>query len=266
MISRHGRGMMFYMNWRQKRLVGAMILAAVVVALPVSAAPTESMREAAAEIARAFAAELEDTPVETGNTDENTEGNTDGALADPEAVVGSLAERLERLVEKCDWDALDAARRVGPRAIVAMEQASDEDGPTVAKLIAHHGESGLRLARQPGSVKLFRQFGDDAVAWLLEQAGPTTNELPKDAAAASTEATTQPASAPLKITFTTATSQPASRPTTRPAQETNWPLAIGLCIAVTLAWLTLRIWLLIRKNRRLRKQTTPWRRHNTKTR
>jgi len=41
-----------------------------------------------------------------------------------------------------------------------------------------------------------------------------------------------------------------TQPAARTPEKNNWPFVVALCIAVTAVWLCLRIWLMIRRNRR----------------
>jgi len=196
-----------------------MWLAALVFAAPALAAPAEAIREAAEGIVATFADELAD------------------------ASADAVAAQLERLAATCGDNAVQAARAVGPRAMAAMEQASAEDGPAVATLIARHGEAGLQLARQPENIKLFRQFGDDALTLLLAQTQPAT-------APSTDPPATDASDANSAVTARLSTATRAAAQDTQPPRETNWPRVIGLCIAVSVVWLALRIWLLLRQNRR----------------
>jgi len=202
---------MFFMRRRQGHCIFALWLAVLVFALPVAGGVNPTPREAAEEIVQAFAGEVGDASVE--------------------AVAG----RLERLVATCGDDAVGAARLTGFRGMTAMEQSTAEDGPVVARLIARHGEVGLRLAGESENVKLFRQFGDEAVTLLLAQTEPATDV---------DVATTNPADA---TNATNATL--AARPDT-PSKETDWLFVIGLCTVVLIVWLVLRTWLLFRQRRR----------------
>lgn len=84
--------------------------------------------------------------------------------------VETLAKRLESLAVRHGDDALNAARKVGPRAIQAIEQAGSH-GAKAARLLARQGNRALWIIENPKRLKLFAQYGDEAAEAMLKHKG-----------------------------------------------------------------------------------------------
>lgn len=84
--------------------------------------------------------------------------------------AGAFAARLERLAAKYGDECLEAARKLGPRGVDAIEQAGVL-GRTAAKVLARHGDKALKLAGSPRALRLAAEFGDDAARAIIRHAG-----------------------------------------------------------------------------------------------
>ncbi len=87
-----------------------------------------------------------------------------------EEGVEKLSIRLESLAAKHGDEALNAVRKVGPRALRAVEEAG-EQGPAVARLLAREGDRALWVAENPSRLALFASQGDEAASAMLKHKG-----------------------------------------------------------------------------------------------
>ena len=78
--------------------------------------------------------------------------------------------RLERLFVKYGDECLEAARKAGPRAVDAIEEAGPL-GRTAAKCLARHGEEALKMATNRRALRLVSEFGDDAAEAIIRHPG-----------------------------------------------------------------------------------------------
>lgn len=103
--------------------------------------------------------------------------------------VEKFAIRLESLAAKYGDDALNAARKVGPRGVSAIE-AAGERAPLVAKLLTREGDRALWLVDDAARLQLVAKYGDDATAALLRHQGiaqPLISQFDNAAAKALTQ-------------------------------------------------------------------------------
>src|SRR5689334_8767276 len=70
----------------------------------------------------------------------------------------TLATKLETLAVKNGDEVIEAARKIGPRAVVAVEEAG-EQGSKIASLLAREGDKALWIAENPQRVKLLAEYG-----------------------------------------------------------------------------------------------------------
>lgn len=125
-------------------------------------AKAEAAREAAEYITRKFTTETAKEGAET------------------------LAVRLESLAVKHGDEVFTIARKSGPRAVQAVEQAGDE-AATAIRLLTRYGDDAISVASQPKSLMLVSKFGDDAAEALIRHPGiaePAIAGLGKPAAVA----------------------------------------------------------------------------------
>jgi hypothetical protein len=97
-----------------------------------------------------------------------------------------LATKLESLAVKNGDEVFEAARKVGPTAVKAVEEAG-EQGSKVAKLLAREGDRALWVAENPQRVKLLAEYGDEAAEAMIKHKGiaePLITELREPAAKA----------------------------------------------------------------------------------
>lgn len=123
---------------------------------------SEAAREAAEFVARKFAAETAEHGVET------------------------IAARLETLAVKHGDEVFAIAKKSGPRAIHAVEQAGDEAGAAI-KLLSRHGDDAISIISQPKALQLATKYGDDAAEAMIRHPGvaePAIEGFGKPAAAA----------------------------------------------------------------------------------
>lgn len=104
-----------------------------------------------------------------------------------------FATRVEALAVRHGDEALDAVRKVGPKAVQVIEQAGPK-GADAAKLLVRYGDDGAWLARQPEGLVLFSKYGDDAAEAMIKHPGvaePVIAAYGKPAAAALKEVSEQ---------------------------------------------------------------------------
>jgi hypothetical protein len=82
----------------------------------------------------------------------------------------SLAVRLESLAVRHGDEVFAIAKKSGPRAIQAVEQAGD-DAATAMSLMTRYGDEAISVASQPRSLALVSKFGDDAAEALVRHPG-----------------------------------------------------------------------------------------------
>jgi hypothetical protein len=82
------------------------------------------------------------------------------------AGTEALARRVEVLAARHGDETVRAVHRVGPRAILLIEEAGPH-GDEVARLLAHHGEAAIWVAASPRRLALVRAHGDEAARALL---------------------------------------------------------------------------------------------------
>lgn len=82
-----------------------------------------------------------------------------------------LAVRIEQAGVKYGDDAVAAVRKVGPRALVAADEAGETGGKAVMQLAARHGDDGLVLAKSSKSLGLYTKYGDDAAEAMIKHPG-----------------------------------------------------------------------------------------------
>lgn len=106
----------------------------------------EAAREAAELISKRFAAETVKESAET------------------------LAVRLESLAVKHGDEVFAIARKSGPKAIRAVEQAG-ENAPTALRMLGRYGDEAISVVSQPKSLALAARYGDDAAEALIRHPG-----------------------------------------------------------------------------------------------
>lgn len=80
--------------------------------------------------------------------------------------LDSLTRQIDNIIAKYGDDAVQAVRKVGPRALRVVDDAGAE-GLASVRLLARYGDSGLWVAGDPQRLKLFTQFGDDAAEAMI---------------------------------------------------------------------------------------------------
>jgi len=82
-----------------------------------------------------------------------------------------LTRKLEQAAAKYGDEALDAARKVGPQALKAMDDAG-QFGGAAARAMSRHGDQALAaVARNPKALGLAAKYGDDAVDVMVKHKG-----------------------------------------------------------------------------------------------
>lgn len=87
-----------------------------------------------------------------------------------EETVETLAKRIQRLAAQHGDEAIDAVRRVGPRALALADDAG-ENAPQALRLMARYGDDGARLASRPAALRLVAAHGDEAAEVMIRHAG-----------------------------------------------------------------------------------------------
>jgi hypothetical protein len=84
----------------------------------------------------------------------------------------ALASRLARAAATHgEEEVLAAVRKVGPRALEAIEKAGPGGGHEAACLIARYGERAIVLAEDPARLALARRFGSEAAEVIMKHPG-----------------------------------------------------------------------------------------------
>ena len=83
-----------------------------------------------------------------------------------EETAETLAAKLTRLATEHGDEAIEAFRKVGPRALRVIEEAG-EDAPKVAGLLSRRGPEALWIVTQPERMAVFTRFGDDAAEAMI---------------------------------------------------------------------------------------------------
>ncbi|GBD36503.1 hypothetical protein HRbin36_01628 [bacterium HR36] len=83
-----------------------------------------------------------------------------------EETVETLARRIERLAFKHGDEVIQLAKKGGPAAIHAVEEAG-ERAPRLLKFYAQHGENALWVISRPQSMTFFLKHGEDAGVALM---------------------------------------------------------------------------------------------------
>jgi hypothetical protein len=81
-----------------------------------------------------------------------------------------FAVKVEALATRHGDEALDAVKKVGPKAVRVIEEAG-ANGTQAAKLLARYGDDGAWLARQQGALPLYAKYGDDAAEAMIKHPG-----------------------------------------------------------------------------------------------
>jgi hypothetical protein len=81
-----------------------------------------------------------------------------------------FAVKVETLATRHGDEALDAVKKVGPKAVRVIEEAG-ANGTQAAKLLARYGDDGAWLARQPGALPLYAKYGDEAAEAMIKHPG-----------------------------------------------------------------------------------------------
>jgi hypothetical protein len=101
--------------------------------------------------------------------------------------VETLAARIEKLAAAHGDDALEAVRRVGPKAITLADEAG-EQGALAIRLMARYGdEAAQHIVARPRALALAARYGDDAAEALVKHkdiAEPVIEKFGAQAAAA----------------------------------------------------------------------------------
>jgi hypothetical protein len=84
-----------------------------------------------------------------------------------------LARKLDKLVARHGIDAVEAARRVGPSAVMLIEEAG-EHSAVAAHLLARRSEQAVALVTSRKSMALVARHGDLAAEALLKHPGVAT--------------------------------------------------------------------------------------------
>lgn len=79
----------------------------------------------------------------------------------------TLAARLERLATRYGDEAYTAARKVGPQVFHYVEQAGEQYGTQVIRLLARYGDEAAWIVQRTPAVTLTSQYGDDAARALI---------------------------------------------------------------------------------------------------
>jgi hypothetical protein len=147
---------------RNASSAATLFVASIALVSTAAAGPKEqAAREAAEYIVRKFSGEA----IERGAT--------------------QLTARLESLAVRYGDDVFTAARKIGPRAITALESAGD-DGVRMAALLAREGDKALWVVENPARMALAR-YGDDAAEAMIKHksiAEPLVSQFKEPAAAA----------------------------------------------------------------------------------
>jgi predicted Fe-Mo cluster-binding NifX family protein len=82
-----------------------------------------------------------------------------------------LTKKLEQAAAKYGDDAVNAARKVGPQALKAIDDAG-QFGATAAKAMARHGDEAVAaVVRSPKALEMAAKYGDDAVDVMVKHKG-----------------------------------------------------------------------------------------------
>jgi hypothetical protein len=82
--------------------------------------------------------------------------------------VEKLAARIEKLAVRHGDEALEAVRKVGPKAIKLADDAG-EQGAAAVRVLARYGDEGAQfVVARPQAMKLVAQYGDDAAEALVK--------------------------------------------------------------------------------------------------
>jgi hypothetical protein len=87
-----------------------------------------------------------------------------------EESAEKFAIKVETLATRHGDEALDAVKRVGPKAVRVIEEAG-ANGTQAAKLLARFGDDGAWLARQRGALPLYAKYGDEAAEAMIKHPG-----------------------------------------------------------------------------------------------
>ncbi len=82
-------------------------------------------------------------------------------------TVESLTGKITALATRHGDEAIEAVRRVGPRAIRWADEAG-EHGTAAVRLMARMGDDAVWVARDPKRLSLFAKWGDDAAEAMIK--------------------------------------------------------------------------------------------------
>jgi hypothetical protein len=85
-----------------------------------------------------------------------------------EEGLEKLAARIEKLAARHGDEALEAVRKVGPKALKLADEAG-EQGAVAVRVLARYGDEGAQfVVSRPPAMKLVAQYGDDAAEVLVK--------------------------------------------------------------------------------------------------
>ncbi len=82
----------------------------------------------------------------------------------------ALTRRIASAAARHGDDAVNAVRRIGPRALKLADDAG-EHGAMAMRVLAKHGDDGVWLVSRPRALGLLSRYGDDAAELLIRQKG-----------------------------------------------------------------------------------------------
>lgn len=104
-----------------------------------------------------------------------------------------VAKNMDSLAAKYGDDALEAFRKVGPKAFRVVDEAGVE-GAQAVRLLAKHGDDALWVVAKPSRLALAAKYGDDAAEAMIrhgEVAEPLIEKLGASATKALTSVSAQ---------------------------------------------------------------------------
>jgi hypothetical protein len=85
--------------------------------------------------------------------------------------VEALSQQIGKLAGRYGDDALEAVKKVGPKALRVADEAGPESA-TALRAMAKYGDDGLRfVAESPQTLSLVAKYGDDAAEALIKHKG-----------------------------------------------------------------------------------------------
>lgn len=88
-----------------------------------------------------------------------------------EMGVETMTKKVGGLTAKYGDDTIAAVKKVGPSSFKYIEEAGEQGGSQVVKIMAKYGEESIHVITKPGRMAIFLQYGDDAAAAMLKHGG-----------------------------------------------------------------------------------------------